>query len=119
MVNDTGTNFSAYTTSGVDNVAVVYANSKTQGTNAYTGIAGINSWLKFGSGTNDNFLLGAERDTGNEIDVTVHPEFKSFGVSSVGTLTEHKLRQYIRRFHAAKNKYGQTIDCLIPAMACG
>lgn len=90
-----------------------YANSKLQAGNAFTGIAGINSWLKFGGGSNDNYLLGAERDTGNEIDVTVHPEFKSFGVSSVGTLTEHKLRQYIRRFHAAKNKYGQTIDCLI------
>jgi hypothetical protein len=113
MVNGSGTNFSAYTTSGVDNVAVCYANSKVQAANAFTGIAGINSWLKFGGGSNDNYLLGAERDTGNEIDVTVHPEFKSFGVSSVGTLTEHKLRQYIRRFHAAKNKYGQTIDCLI------
>jgi hypothetical protein len=117
MVNDTGTNFSVYNTSGVDNVAVVYANSKLQGTNAYTGIAGINSWLKFGDGTTTenaaNCLLGAERDTGNLINVAIHPEFKSFGVSSVGTLTEHKLRQYIRRFHAAKNKYGQTIDCLI------
>ena len=100
---------------------VVYANSgsnaQSTGTQSFTGIAGINSWLKFGDGAtataDDNYLLGAERDTGNEISVLTHPEFKSFGVSSVGTLTEHKLRQYIRRFHAAKNKYGQTIDCLI------
>jgi hypothetical protein len=100
---------------------IVYANSGSlanaaaaNGTaQSFTGIAGINSWLKFGGGGDDNVLLGSERDTGNEIDVTVHPEFKSFGVSSVGTLTEHKLRQYVRRFHAAKNKYGQTIDCLI------
>jgi len=118
MVNDTGTNFSVYNTSGVDNVAVVYASSKLQAANAFTGIAGINSWLKFGDGVSGdsyagNYLLGSERDTGNEISVLTHPEFKSFGVSSVGTLTEHKLRQYIRRFHAAKNKYGQTIDCLI------
>ena len=117
MVNGSGTNFSAYTTSGVDNVAVCYANSKVQAANAFTGIAGINSWLKFGdssgSDSDANCLLGGERDTGNAINVNVHPEFKSFGVSSVGTLTEHKLRQYIRRFHAAKNKYGQTIDCLI------
>jgi hypothetical protein len=99
---------------------VVYANSNSSAydgstANTFTGIAGINSWLKFGGGSDDNYLLGAERDGSsfNQIDVTVHPEFKSFGVSSVGTLTEHKLRQYIRRFHAAKNKYGQTIDCLI------
>jgi len=94
-----------------------YANSRLQGGNSFTGIAGINSWLKFGDGsTTDNaanLLLGDESDNNNRINVAIHPEFKSFGVSSVGTLTEHKLRQYIRRFHAAKNKYGQTIDCLI------
>lgn len=95
-----------------------YANSKLQGGVAFTGIAGINSWLKVGDGTttdNDaNLLLGsAESDENNRINVSTHPEFKSFGVSSVGALTEHKLRQYVRRFHAAKNKYGQTIDCLI------
>jgi len=98
---------------------IVYANSGSQTQNAtgsqtFTGIAGINSWLKFGGGgDSNNLLLGTESDDNNKIDVTVHPEFKSFGVSNVGTLTEHKLRQYIRRFHAAKNKYGQTIDCLI------
>lgn len=108
-----------YKTSAVaDGDLIVYAGSQSgtydnTNANTFTGIAGINSWLKFGGGSDDNYLLGNERDTGNQIDVTVHPEFKSFAVSSVGTLTEHKLRQYIRRFHAAKNKYGQTIDCLI------
>jgi hypothetical protein len=81
---------------------------------APTGIAGVNSWLKSGASADaDKYLLGAERDTSNQIDLTIHPEFKSFTKSSVGTLTEHKLRQYLRRFHAAKNKYGQYIDCLI------
>jgi len=101
---------------------IVYANSGSNvaastGSQSFTGIAGINSWMKFGDGTTTNnaanLLLGNESDDNNRINVAVHPEFKSFGVSSVGTLTEHKLRQYVRRFHAAKNKYGQTIDCLI------
>ena len=96
-----------------------YANSNVQVANAvYTGIAGINSWMKFGDGNgntnnSDNCLLGGERDDNNSINVNTHPEFKSFNVTSVGALTEHKLRQYVRRFHAAKNKYGQTMDCLI------
>jgi hypothetical protein len=102
---------------------VVYANSGSlqnaaTGSQTFTGIAGINSWLKFGDGNGSSYnaantLLGSEYDSSNYINVNVHPEFKSFAVSSVGTLTEHKLRQYVRRFHAAKNKYGQTIDCLI------
>jgi len=99
---------------------IVYANSGSlqadaTGAQTFTGIAGINSWLKFGGGGDDNFLLGSEKDgdSFNQINVNTHPEFKSFAVSNVGSLTEHKLRQYVRRFHAAKNKYGQTIDCLI------
>jgi hypothetical protein len=103
-----------------DLMVVVYAGSdtsmtdSTDATSAFTGFAGVNSWLKSGdSGDNDKYLLGAERDTGNAIDVTVHPEFKSFTKSGVGVLTEHKMRQYLRRFHAAKNKHGQYIDCLI------
>jgi hypothetical protein len=72
------------------------------------GFAGINSWLK-----NTGALLGGDSDSTNEIDVNFHPEFKSFFKSSVGTLTEHKLRQYLRGFHRAKEKYGQYIDCLI------
>ena len=72
------------------------------------GFAGINSWLK-----NSGNLLGGDADSSNAIDVNVHPEFKSFFKSSVGTLTEHKMRQYLRGFHRAKEKYGQYIDCLI------
>jgi len=72
------------------------------------GFAGINSWLK-----NTGNLLGGDADGSNAIDVNVHPEFKSFFKSSVGTLTEHKMRQYLRGFHRAKEKYGQYIDCLI------
>ena len=97
---------------------ILYANSHNEGGSspvASTGIAGINSWLKSGdtSAPKTKFLLGDERDTSNEIDLSIHPEFKSFTKSSVGTLTEHKLRQYLRRFHSAKNKYGQYIDCLV------
>jgi hypothetical protein len=72
------------------------------------GIAGINSWLK-----NSGNLLGNDADTSNAIDVAKHPEFKSYFKTSVGTLTEHKLRQYLRGFHRAKEKYGQSIDTLI------
>ena len=104
---------------GVDNISVVYANSKNQAGVQFSGIAGINSWMKFGDGsgatvTDANVLLGtSEYDSSNFINVNRHPEFKSFNVTGVGALTEHKLRQYVRRFHAAKNKYGQTMDCLI------
>jgi hypothetical protein len=78
------------------------------------GIAGINSWLKYAAGTGDSaFLLGPDRDSNNQINVNTHPEFRSFYKSGVGTLTEHKLRQYLRGFHRAKEKYGQYMDCLI------
>ena len=88
---------------------VVFANGASAGSRGY-GIAGINSWLK-SSGN----LLGNDADgsADNQIDVDKHPEFKSFFKSSVGTLTEHKLRQYLRGFHRAKEKYGQYMDCLI------
>jgi hypothetical protein len=98
---------------------VVYAGSRgssayPNSASAFTGLAGINSWLKGGSGGNDNVLLGAERDTANEIDVTVHSEFKSMIHNAGGEpLTELQLRKIFRRFHAAKNKYGQYVDCII------
>lgn len=96
---------------------VVYANSGLPGASTavpFTGIAGINSWLKTGAGSNDNYLLGAERYTGETIDVTVHPEFKSFSKDLNGAvLTEHQLGLYLRRFHQAKGKYGMTIDTVI------
>jgi hypothetical protein len=103
-----------------DDDIIVFAKSKGTSTTPYssspyfTGIAGINSWLKFGTGTDDNYLLGGERDSSNYIDVTKHPEFKSFLYDMAGQpLTEHTLRKLIRRFHAAKHKYGMGIDCLI------
>tara|TARA_R100000655_G_scaffold84164_3_gene123775 strand:- start:851 stop:2413 length:1563 start_codon:yes stop_codon:yes gene_type:complete len=71
-------------------------------------IAGVNSWLK---STGD--LLGNDAISGNSIDVGTHPEHKSYMKSSVGALTEHKLRQYLRGFHRAKDRYGMYIDCLI------
>jgi hypothetical protein len=82
--------------------AIHFANGRSYG------IAGINSWLK-----NSGNLLGNDADASNAIDVGTHPEFKSFFKTSVGTLTEHKLRQYLRGFHRAKEKYGQSIDTLI------
>ena len=95
---------------------LVYANSgalKSAGAvnGDFTGIAGVNSWLK-----STGNLLGAEADavpSTSRIDVDTHPEFKSFFKSGVGVLTEHKLRQYLRRFHVAKAKLGQTIDSLV------
>lgn len=92
---------------------IVYANSGEKNTGAtgnpsFTGIAGVNSWLK----TNGN-LLGNEAVGAAAIDVDTHPEFKSMLKSNVGVLTEHKLRQYLRRFHVAKAKLGQTIDSLV------
>ena len=91
------------TSTGISNTDIVtFANSKGYG------IAGINSWLK-----NSGNLLGSDADSSNAIDVGTHPEFKSFFKTSVGTLTEHKLRQYLRGFHRAKEKYGQYMDCLI------
>jgi len=100
---------------------IYFANGRKLNNGAYNssngyGFAGINSWLRSGaSGASDNsqYLLGGDRDTSNQIDVNVHPEFRSYFKTSVGTLTEHKLRQYLRGFHRAKEKYGQYIDCLI------
>jgi len=91
-----------FTTAGI--YTFTYANGKG------TGIAGINSWIK-----NSGNLLGpdADSDTTKQINVNTHPEFKSYIKGSVGTLTEHKLRQYLRGYHRAKEKYGQYIDCLI------
>ena len=102
-------------------IQVVYANSAGasgtpwSATSPYfTGIAGINSWLKGGSGGNDNYLLGDERDTSNQVDVTVHPQFKSFTRNHGGVaMTEHDLRKIVLRFLAAKRKYGQDVDTMV------
>jgi hypothetical protein len=82
----------------------------------HTGFFGMNAWIKSGYASDDNqkFLLGNERDTSNQIDLTVHPEHKSYSEDFSGAvMTEHKLRQRLRRFHAAKTKYGYYIDHLI------
>jgi hypothetical protein len=100
-----GTTAVTFTTS---TFVVYFANGKVSGASGGYGIAGINSWLK-----NTGNLLGNDADSANAIDVAKHPEFKSYFKTSVGTLTEHKLRQYLRGFHRAKEKYGQSIDCLI------
>lgn len=109
---------------------IVMATSKGSSTTPFsaspyfTGIAGINSWLKFGdtSGSTasaNNCLMGDERvgtayGFDHNINVNVHPEFKSLGYNMGGApMTEHTLRKLLRRFHAAKGKYGHFIDCLI------
>jgi len=117
-----GANF--LTNGFTDGDILVFANSKGTATTPFaqtpffTGIAGLNSWLKTGdasgaTATNVNSLLGAERDTGNVINVNVHPEFKSWFRSIAAPLTEHTLRKELRGFHRTKNKYGQSIDSLI------
>lgn len=102
------TNYAAGNLVGGTTYDVYFAASKVQGAANGYGFAGINSWVK-----NSGYLLGNDADDNNRIDVDTHPEFKSFFKSSVGTLTEHKLRQYLRGFHRAKEKYGQYMDCLI------
>jgi hypothetical protein len=82
----------------------------------FTGFAGFNSYLKGGTGGDDNFLLGAERVTAAQVDVTQVPEFASLVFNRGGLpLNEHYLRQVLRRFHSAKGKYGMEIDTLIAA----
>lgn len=99
---------------------VVLANSKGSANTPYasspyfTGIAGINSWLKTGSGSDDNYLLGGERDTSNYIDVTAYPQFKSMSYSLGGNaLTEHTLRKIFRRWNVAKADEGYDIDYVV------
>lgn len=100
-------------------VDVVYANShlaNDAGTATYTGIAGINSWLKSGAetgGTRPTALLGAESDGTDFIDVAERPEFKSFKYAVGGVLTEYNLKRYLQRVHAAFEPLGNSIDTLI------
>ena len=78
-------------------------------TSNLTGIAGVNHWLKVTGN-----LLGDDAVSGEEVSVTEHPEHRSFKYSnSNALLTEHTLRQLLRRFHAAKHKYGYYIDTLV------
>ena len=100
-------------------VDVVYANSHLvdgAGSLTYTGIAGINSWLKNGAetgGTRPTALLGAESDSTDFIDVAERPEFKSFKYAVNGVLTEYNMKRYLQRVHSAFEPLGNTIDTLI------
>jgi hypothetical protein len=107
-----------------DTDVVVHANSHYGASSAakFTNIAGINSFLKGGdaSGTESffNTILGTnangESISGEQINVNEKPEHKSlFKNLNSSLLTEHTLRQLLRRFHAAKAKHGQTIDTLV------
>jgi hypothetical protein len=102
-----------------DSMAVVYANTTINGSNAgsntFSGIAGINSWLKNGNETNTDGakLLGAEADSVDFIDVNERPEFKSFKYDVAGVLTEYNLKRYLQRVHSAFEPNGNTIDTLI------
>lgn len=102
-----------------DSMAVVYANTTINGSNAgsntFSGIAGINSWLKNGNETNTDGtkLLGAEADSSDYIDVNERPEFKSFKYDVAGVLTEYNLKRYLQRVHSAFEPLGNTIDTLI------
>jgi hypothetical protein len=100
--------------------SVVYANTTMDtaglGTNIFTGIAGINSWLKNGAetGTNNTKLLGNEADGTDFIDVAARPEFKSFKYDVAGgALTEYNMKRYLQRVHSAFEPAGNTIDTLI------
>lgn len=100
--------------------SVVYANTTMDtaglGTNTFTGIAGINSWLKNGAeaGTNNTKLLGNEADGTDFIDVVTRPEFKSFKYDVAGgALTEYNMKRYLQRVHSAFEPAGNTIDTLI------
>jgi hypothetical protein len=100
------------------NCDVVYANShllNNQGGTAFTGIAGINSWLKNGAetATNATRLLGNEADSSDFIDVAERPEFKSFKYNVNGVLTEYNLKRYLQRVHSAFEPLGHTIDTLV------
>lgn len=96
---------------------VVYANThllNDVGGTTYTGIAGINSWLKSGyEAGNLKRLLGNEADSSDFIDVSERPEFKSFKYNVGGVLTEYNLKRYLQRVHSAFEPNGHTIDTLI------
>jgi hypothetical protein len=102
----------------LNTASIVYANShllNNQGGTAFTGIAGINSWLKNGAETASNAtrLLGNESDSTDYIDVAERPEFKSFKYNVNGVLTEYNLKRYLQRVHSAFEPNGHTIDALI------
>jgi hypothetical protein len=112
-----------------NNDVIVFAKSKGNAATPYaqspyfTGIAGLNSWIKTGSGSGltwgsgdyvDNFLLGAEADGQNAISVVEHPEFASLSFNLAGApVTEHFLRQVCRRWYMSKGRFGMDIDSFV------
>lgn len=100
--------------SPVNGDTVVFANSADGSTPfGFTGTAGIRSYLKTGTGGDDNIILGAEADANDRIDVTVHPEHKSFLKAVNDVLTESRLIQYVKRYNHSKRRYGFSIDTLL------
>jgi hypothetical protein len=121
FVNDLDKNDKIVMASSKGNASTPYSDSSG---GYFTGIAGINSWLKGGDSsgstrTASNTLLGYESAGTNsgyngDINVNTHPEFRSMVYSLSGQpLTEHFMRKLLRRWHAAKGKYGFDIDTLV------
>jgi hypothetical protein len=102
-----------------NNDHVLLANTRAEGASpspAFKGFEGLHSWLKFGTGSNDNKLLGANAigTTDNGIiDVTRHPEMKSMLFNVGDYLTEHYLRKVCRSFNRARKRYGHKVDTFI------
>lgn len=98
---------------------ILLANTRAEGASpspAFKGFEGLHSWMKFGTGSNDNKLLGANAigTTDNGIiDVTRHPEFKSMIFNVGDYLTEHYLRKVCRSFNRARKRYGHKVDTFI------
>lgn len=107
---------------------IVPANSVLGGVSngsSFKDIAGLSSWMKFGTGVNatdtptlnpDNFLLGAEAVGSADIgwiNVNTHPEFASFLKSVSGVLTEHRLNTYLDRTTQAMDPVGEYLDTLV------
>jgi hypothetical protein len=115
----TGSGGTVATAADLNGAYIVYANSHLEngtGTTTFTGIAGINSWLKSGAetgGARPTSLLGAESDSAMHIDVLERPEFKSFKYAVNGVLTEYNMKRYLQRVHSAFEPLGNTIDTLI------
>lgn len=116
------TNFASNIASGD---IIVFAKSKGNSGTPYssspyfTGIAGLNSWMKFGGGGDDDYLLGAERvPTHSGFDSTLNvkewTQHRSMLVDLQGEpLTEHLLRRVMRRWWLSKGKYGMSIDTFV------
>lgn len=104
-------------TDPVEGDICVLANSRDSSSPNFTGIAGLNSYIKSGDTASDNtrYILGAERNTSRQIDVSLHPDdFKSFTRDMGGEpLTESILIQILSTFHDHYEEKGHTISQLL------